>query len=95
MFSSFILISFGLNLDLSLFETSSANFLLDSDNSCLWSFGMIRVCPLLRGFISKIAIESLFWAILKDFCSPEIIEHIMHCPPRWVSSFCLMKFSNS
>src|SRR3989339_231305 len=50
--------------------------ILSEEDKCF--FGIINECPFEMGFISKIAIASLFSSILKLCASPKIIEQKIH-----------------
>ncbi len=56
IFNSLILISFGENLSCNFLLTSCVIFCEDSGTLSRCSFGIIRECPLLNGFNSRIAI---------------------------------------
>ncbi len=64
IFSSLILTSLGENLSLSFLATSCVILSADSGTFSACSFGTIRAWPLLSGFSSSIAMQSLSSEIL-------------------------------
>lgn len=90
-----ISISFGFNFFWIFFATSCARNLVDSGISSKCSFGKTKAWPFVSGFNSRIARLFLSSDNLKEGAFPAIIEQNIHCSPRCVRLFCLMKVSTS
>ena len=80
MLVGFIFMSFALYLVFIFFAIFFArvNVFAGISVVSLWFLGIISVCPFEIGFISKIAVLSLFWSIIIDGDSLFAIEQNMH-----------------